>query len=61
MVDRDIPHQRVMDLRILIVDDSEPTRRILATIVRSRGCGMDIRVRSHGAIDPLHDNGGGGS
>jgi len=25
-----------MDLRILIVDDSEPTRRILATIVRSR-------------------------
>ncbi len=25
-----------MDLRILIIDDSEPTRRILATIVRSR-------------------------
>ena len=25
-----------MDLRILIVDDSEPTRRILASIVRSR-------------------------
>jgi CheY-like chemotaxis protein len=29
-------HLNWIDLRILIVDDSEPTRRILATMVRSR-------------------------